>query len=260
MAKKGWQEDVKVSAQKIWLAGLGALAVAEEEGSKLFKNLVREGEKYGDAGRETVNRGYTGARRGLDEATGKAKKAAEETWSKVEGGLDERLAKTLHRIGVPTRDEIAALSRRVEELTGALERMRQKETAKATPAPGAAAARSRAMAGKPPATAAKPVRPASVVKATAPQAAATPAPPPAAARPAPPRAAARPAAPAAAARPTAAAKPATAEKSPPAGRAPGGRAASPQAAGSPGPAPSVPEKITTPRDVTTTADVKTSPR
>lgn len=233
MAKKGWQEDVKVSAQKIWLAGLGALSVAEEEGSKLFKNLVREGEKYGEAGRETVNRGYAGAKRGLDEATGKAKKAAGETWSKLEEGLDERLAKTLHRIGVPTRDEIAALSRRVEELTGALERMRPKEPAKAAPAAGAATPRARAAAAKPPATAAKPARPAGAAKAAAPAAVARPK--PAAAKP-PVKKVAKGAAPA------------------------GGRAAARPGASTPAAGPAAPEKITTPRDVTTTADVKTSPR
>jgi poly(hydroxyalkanoate) granule-associated protein len=237
MAKKVWQDDVKVSAQKIWLAGLGALAVAEEEGSKLFKNLVREGEKYGEVGKETVKTGVSGAKKGFDEAATKAKKSAEETWSKIEGGLDERLAKTLHRIGVPTRDEISALSRRVEELTAALDRMRQKEapSARAAGAPAASpAARARATAAKPPVKAAKPARPAVVAKPAAPKTA-TP-------KPAAPSTTAKPAATRVGAKP--AAKPAAVK-------------AAPKASATSAP---VPEKITTSQDVTTTADVKTGPR
>ena len=63
MAKKGWQDDARESAHRIWLAGLGALAKAEEEGSKLFKNLVREGERYETAGKATVKSGIGGAKR-----------------------------------------------------------------------------------------------------------------------------------------------------------------------------------------------------
>ena len=35
--------SVKDSAQQIWLAGLGAFAKAQEEGSKVFEALVKEG-------------------------------------------------------------------------------------------------------------------------------------------------------------------------------------------------------------------------
>ena len=46
MTKKDFPMDVMESAHKVWLAGLGAVAVAEQEGSKFFKNLVKKGEKY----------------------------------------------------------------------------------------------------------------------------------------------------------------------------------------------------------------------
>jgi poly(hydroxyalkanoate) granule-associated protein len=36
-------QRMKDSAQHIWLAGLGAFAKAQEEGSKVFENLVKEG-------------------------------------------------------------------------------------------------------------------------------------------------------------------------------------------------------------------------
>ena len=50
MAKK--KDDalhaVKTSANKVWLAGLGALAQAGKQGDKLFKTLVKKGKKYED--------------------------------------------------------------------------------------------------------------------------------------------------------------------------------------------------------------------
>jgi poly(hydroxyalkanoate) granule-associated protein len=126
MAKKN---DVRESAHKIWLAGLGALAVAEEEGSKLFKTLVNEGERFEAAGKERFKGAKKGAddaaeraRRIAEEAAERARKAAEGAWEQLGEAFDERLSKALHRVGVPTRDEIAALARRVEELTRAVER------------------------------------------------------------------------------------------------------------------------------------------
>jgi parallel beta-helix repeat protein len=41
---KELQSDLMESAHKVWLAGLGALAMAEEEGGRLFKNLIEKGE------------------------------------------------------------------------------------------------------------------------------------------------------------------------------------------------------------------------
>ena len=40
---KDMSQRMKDSAQHIWLAGLGAFAKAQEEGTKVFENLVKEG-------------------------------------------------------------------------------------------------------------------------------------------------------------------------------------------------------------------------
>ncbi len=137
MAKKNWQGDVRESAHKIWLAGLGALATAEQEGSKLFKTLVEQGERYEAEGKQKLKE----AKKDAEAASSRAKKVAEETadrarraaegaWEQIGGAFDDKLAKTLHRIGVPTREEINALSRRIEELTRAVERARAKKGSK----------------------------------------------------------------------------------------------------------------------------------
>ena len=124
MAEKKTEKDripreIRESAHKIWLAGLGALNTAEEEGSKLFKNLVERGKRYEAKGRETVDE----VKDDLEGAVDKARGRAESAWDRFEERSDEWMAKTLERFGVPTREEIATLTRRVEELTTVVEKL-----------------------------------------------------------------------------------------------------------------------------------------
>jgi glutathione S-transferase len=49
---KNPQEEIRDSVQKIWLAGLGALAATEEEGVKIFNSLVEKGEAYEARGKK----------------------------------------------------------------------------------------------------------------------------------------------------------------------------------------------------------------
>jgi len=108
-SKTDVQNEVVQSAQKIWLAGIGALATAEEEGSKLFNSLVKKGETYEAQGKKRVDE----VKARVEEVVGKA----EGSFEKLSGALDERVAEAINRLGVPSRDEIAQLTKSVEELT-----------------------------------------------------------------------------------------------------------------------------------------------
>jgi len=114
---KELQAELKDSAHKIWLAGLGALSAAEDEGGKLFKNLVergqeieKRGKKHADKARDTVSGVVT---------------VAESYWETFEKKLDEKVTATIHRLGVPTKDEIDGLTKKVEDLTAAVDKLRQ---------------------------------------------------------------------------------------------------------------------------------------
>lgn len=108
-SKTDVQNEVVQSAQKIWLAGIGALATAEEEGSKLFKSLVEKGEGYEAQGKKRV--GDVRAR--VEQIVGQAEGSME----RLGDALDEKVADAIKRLGVPSRDEIAQLTKSVEELT-----------------------------------------------------------------------------------------------------------------------------------------------
>ena len=114
---------VRESAQQIWLAGLGAWGKTREEGAKVFEALVKEGR-----GIEARTRKLVGARVGI--VTGQVGKAASDaqakataTWDKLEHVFEQRVARALHRLGVPTKAEIEKLTARVEALTDSVQKL-----------------------------------------------------------------------------------------------------------------------------------------
>jgi len=120
--EKNTQEELKDSVHRIWLAGLGALAAAEEEGSKLFSKLVDRGRDVESKGKVEVDKVGDKVRSEVDKAKAKAESAFE-NWGEK---FDEKLTSALHRLGVPTRDEIHNLTRRVEELNSKVENLKPK--------------------------------------------------------------------------------------------------------------------------------------
>ena len=118
---KNLQDELKDSAHRIWLAGLGALAAAGEEGTKMFDRLVDRGREYETRGREEARKQYEGARSTTDEL-----------WNTWSGKLDEAVTNALHRMGVPSRDEIRNLTQRVEELNAKVEMLKPRVTPAST--------------------------------------------------------------------------------------------------------------------------------
>ena len=111
--KRDIQKEVKESAHQVWLAGLGALAVAEEEGSKLFKTLVEKGEGFEERGKSRFKK----VSETVEEQVETARDSAESAWGKLGKSFDQKVADALQRLGVPSRMEIQKLTKRVEQLT-----------------------------------------------------------------------------------------------------------------------------------------------
>jgi poly(hydroxyalkanoate) granule-associated protein len=132
---------VKESAQQIWLAGLGAFSKAQAEGGKVFDTLVKEG--------LTIQRKTQAvAEEKISEATSKMANMATDIqskagsqWDKLENIFEERVAKALNKMGVPSSSDVEALKTRIDELS--------KKMASSKPATGAAKTARAAPAKKP---------------------------------------------------------------------------------------------------------------
>jgi poly(hydroxyalkanoate) granule-associated protein len=113
---KGMASKIMESGQQIWLAGLGAFAKAQEEGGKLYDSLVKEGSAL-----EKITSKYTSAKvsevRGAVENTvNQVKDRATDTLSKLEKVFEDRVSGALGALGIPGREELNELSRKVDEL------------------------------------------------------------------------------------------------------------------------------------------------
>ena len=148
MVKKADNSDfvntVRESAQQIWLAGLGAFAKAQAEGSKVFENLVNEGaaiqRKSQAAAEEKL--GDVGAR--MSDMSAKAS----QQWDKLESIFEDRTARALSRLGVPNAKEVKALETRIDALAAQVARL-EKIVRPLRPGAKRSAARSATSAAKP---------------------------------------------------------------------------------------------------------------
>jgi poly(hydroxyalkanoate) granule-associated protein len=108
--------SVKDSAQQIWQAGLGAFAKAQAEGSKAFEALVKEGtglqRKTQAVAEEKISEA---ASKMTSMATDISSKASGQ-WDKLENIFEDRVAKALNKLGVPSAKDVTALIARIDEL------------------------------------------------------------------------------------------------------------------------------------------------
>lgn len=145
-------------AEQIWLAGLGAFAKAQEQSGKLYETLVKEGTAL-----ERATRKLTGVKldemRGIVENTvSQVRERATDTIDRLEQVFENRVSKALGTLGIPGRDEIEQLAKRVDELSRAvrsLDASTRKAPAKAAATKPAAKPAEKA-AAKPAAKAAEP--------------------------------------------------------------------------------------------------------
>ena len=124
-------KTVRESAQQIWLAGLGAFAKAQAEGTKVFDALVQEGKSIHSRTRKVAESKVNEMTTTLGKMATKATSDATGGWDKLEQVFESRVARALNRIGVPTYKDINNLSKRVEELTASVQKLTRTPAKKA---------------------------------------------------------------------------------------------------------------------------------
>lgn len=144
------KDPIKDSAQQIWLAGLGAFAKMQQEGSKAFEALVKDGvgiqKKTQQAAEETLSQAQTRMAGLASEFGAKASGG----FGKLENIFEERVARALAHLGAPSAAEFAALQARVEQLEALLAAQKPAAvTPRKPPSRGSAKAAAAAEAPKP---------------------------------------------------------------------------------------------------------------
>ena len=108
-------EQMKNSAQQIWQAGLGAFAKAQEEGSKVFEALVKDGSKLQETTMQAQAKMAEAAAKAGAMASDMGQRASGQ-FDRLEGIFEERVAKALHSMGLPNAQDMADLQARVAAL------------------------------------------------------------------------------------------------------------------------------------------------
>jgi len=150
---------VKDSAQQIWLAGLGAFSKAQEEGGKVFEALVKEGLTIQRKTQAVAEEKITEATSRVTTMASDIGSKAQGQWDKLENIFEDRVAKALAKLGVPSARDLEALSARVDALA---------KGSKAAPAKAAAKPAAKAPAKKAAAKKAAPAKAAAKPAAKAP--------------------------------------------------------------------------------------------
>ena len=120
---------VKESAQQIWLAGLGAFSKAQEGGGKVFEALMKEGLSIQRKTQAVAEEKLSGATSKMANMAGDIQSKAGHQWDKLENIFEERVAKSLNKLGVPSAKDVDALIARIDELNKSVQKMGAKTSA-----------------------------------------------------------------------------------------------------------------------------------
>lgn len=102
------------ATRKVLMAGLGAVALAQDEAEAFVNKLVERGEIAEKEGRDLVK-----------EMMERRKQRVEEETEETEHQLDVRIERILHRMNVPTKNDINALSRQITALTQKVDELKK---------------------------------------------------------------------------------------------------------------------------------------
>ena len=139
--------QVKDSAQQIWLAGMGAFSRAQAEGTKVFEALVKEGATLQKKTQSAAEEKLSGVTSKMTSMAGDVQAKAGQHWDKLESIFEERTAKALNKLGVPSAKDVDALISRIDELSAKVAKLSKTAPAKS---PAARVARIDELSSRPP--------------------------------------------------------------------------------------------------------------
>ena len=122
-ATKDISQAVVDSSHQIWLAGLGAFMRAQQEGTKMFETLVKQGARLEEKTRRAAAETAAAARGAAAAKAKEVKEMAGGTWDKLEQVFEDRVERALSKLGVYTQNDVQKLAARVDALSEAVNQL-----------------------------------------------------------------------------------------------------------------------------------------
>lgn len=131
----------KDSTQQIWLAGLGAFSKAQKQGSKAFEILVQEGLNLQRKTQVATQDSLAQASTLMNTMASDIEAQAGHRVDRLETIFEDRVARALSRLGIPSSTQMDALLTRLDQLEKCIHQMSSASTgtaeSAANPASGA---------------------------------------------------------------------------------------------------------------------------
>lgn len=112
--------SVRESAEKIWLAGMGAFSKAQAEGKQVFEALVKEGASLQKKTQSVAEEKFSEVSGKMTSMAEDVQQKAGQQWDKLESIFEDRTAKALKKLGVPSAKDVQTLIDRVDALSAEL--------------------------------------------------------------------------------------------------------------------------------------------
>jgi poly(hydroxyalkanoate) granule-associated protein len=119
---------VRNNAQQVWLAGLGAFAAVQTQGNKALNKAQSESARVFAALVKQGQQIETRAKQAAVKQAAIVSSKTSETVGKLEQVFEDRISRSLSRLGVPTNKEVSVLAGRVEDLTKTVKTLVQRKT------------------------------------------------------------------------------------------------------------------------------------
>jgi poly(hydroxyalkanoate) granule-associated protein len=147
--------DFTAQLENVFLAGLGAMSNAQKMGSDTFETLVKDGEVFRKEASKKTESLIADVQSAIHEMSEDAQERAEgllgkvrdrSKISKVQSAFDKRVADTMDRLNVPSKNDIDKINKKLNKILRVLE-----DQGKPAPAKKKTAARRKTSAKKAPA-------------------------------------------------------------------------------------------------------------
>lgn len=112
--------NVRESAQQIWAAGLASFSKAQGEGGKVFETLVKEGMNLQKKTQSLAEQKFGAVASKMSGMANDVGSKAGQQWDKLESIFEERVARALKSLGVPSGKDIGSLISRIDALSSAI--------------------------------------------------------------------------------------------------------------------------------------------